>query len=56
MILHGQSKDAFQNAKGNWEYDITTLGYKSNMTDIQAAIGITQLSEYNENLKDVMKL
>ena len=26
----------FQNAKGNWEYDITTLGYKSNMTDIQA--------------------
>ncbi|MCH4381997.1 DegT/DnrJ/EryC1/StrS family aminotransferase [Staphylococcus haemolyticus] len=52
MILHGQSKDAFSKMqKGNWEYDITTLGYKSNMTDIQAAIGITQLSEYNENLK-----
>ena len=37
MILHGQSKDAFSKMqKGNWEYDITTLGYKSNMTDIQA--------------------
>lgn len=52
MILHGQSKDAFSKMKkGNWEYDITTLGYKSNMTDIQAAIGLTQLSEYEENLK-----
>lgn len=37
--------------KGNWEYDIEVLGYKTNMTDISASIGISQLKTYEENLK-----
>lgn len=45
--LHGQSKDALSKMKiGAWEYDIKTLGYKCNMTDIMAAIGIVQLRRY----------
>ncbi|GEP84508.1 aminotransferase class-V family protein [Staphylococcus piscifermentans] len=51
-ILHGQSKDALcKMQKGNWEYDIQELGYKFNMTDINAAIGIDQLDKYDDNLK-----
>ncbi|MCG1265162.1 DegT/DnrJ/EryC1/StrS family aminotransferase [Staphylococcus epidermidis] len=47
LSLHGQSKDALAKTKaGNWEYDIVAPLYKCNMTDIQAAIGITQLERY----------
>lgn len=50
--LHGQSKDAFSKDKsGNWEYDIIYTGYKCNMTDVTASIGINQLRRY-ENLLD----
>jgi len=50
--LHGQSKDAFKKYKGgNWEYDIEIPGYKFNMTDIQAAIGIEQLKKLEMNIK-----
>lgn len=45
--LHGQSKDALAKAKlGAWEYDIVFPGYKCNMTDIMAAIGLKQLERY----------
>ena len=45
--LHGQSKDALaKSKKGSWEYDIVFPGYKCNMTDIMAAIGLTQLERY----------
>lgn len=48
LSLHGQSKDALAKTKaGNWEYDIVAPLYKCNMTDIQAAIGITQLERYD---------
>ncbi len=51
LSLHGQSKDALAKTKaGNWEYDIIAPLYKCNMTDIQAAIGITQLERYEEIL------
>ena len=50
--LHGQDKDALQKSKENkWEYDIKIPGYKCNMTDIMASIGIAQLSRYEEILK-----
>lgn len=50
-ILHGQSKDAFSklNTPG-WKYDVVEPGYKCNMTDIQAAIGISQLKNYDQTL------
>jgi dTDP-4-amino-4,6-dideoxygalactose transaminase len=50
--LHGQSKDALaKTQKGAWEYDIKCLGYKCNMTDILAAIGLVQLGRYGELLR-----
>ena len=49
--LHGQTKDAFQKTNGSWEYDILIPGYKCNMTDIQASIGLKQLERYNSILK-----
>lgn len=49
--LHGQSKDALSKTqKGNWKYDVTEPGYKCNMTDISAAIGLVELSRYQENM------
>lgn len=45
--LHGQNKDALSKAQlGGWEYDIGRLGYKCNMTDIMASIGLAQLDRY----------
>lgn len=50
-ILHGQSKDALaKTQKGNWRYDVEEPGFKCNMTDIQAAIGLVELKRYQENL------
>jgi len=49
--LHGQNKDALQKTqKGNWRYDIIEAGYKYNMTDIQAAIGLIELERYDNNM------
>jgi dTDP-4-amino-4,6-dideoxygalactose transaminase len=45
--LHGQNKDALAKMqKGNWRYDIIEPGYKCNMTDIMAAIGLVELERY----------
>ena len=52
ISLHGQSKDALSKLKpGRWEYDIVTLGYKCNMTDIMAALGLVQMERYPQMLK-----
>jgi dTDP-4-amino-4,6-dideoxygalactose transaminase len=51
MILHGQNKDALaKTQKGNWRYDVEEPGFKCNMTDLQAAIGLVELDRYQENL------
>lgn len=45
--LHGQSKDALSKNKiGAWEYDIVFTGWKCNMTDVLASIGLAQLERY----------
>jgi perosamine synthetase len=46
MSLHGLSHDAWERYSGNgsWDYRILAPGYKYNMTDIAAAIGIHQLA------------
>lgn len=50
-MLHGQSKDALaKSQKGNWRYDVLEPGYKCNMTDIQAAIGLVELARFQENI------
>ncbi len=46
--LHGQNKDALaKTQKGNWKYDIVEAGYKCNMTDIMAAMGLVELERYD---------
>lgn len=52
LSLHGQNKDALAKDKaGAWEYDILYPGWKCNMTDIQAAMGLAQLNRYPAMLK-----
>jgi perosamine synthetase len=50
MSLHGISRDAWlrYTARGSWHYDILEPGYKYNMTDIAAALGLQQLRRANE--------
>ncbi len=49
--LHGQTKDALaKTTVGSWEYDIVIPGYKCNMTDIMASIGLAQLDRYESLL------
>jgi dTDP-4-amino-4,6-dideoxygalactose transaminase len=49
--LHGQSKDAFSKAQaGGWKYDISEPGYKFNMTDIAAAMGLVELERYDNDM------
>ncbi len=45
MSLHGISRDAWKRytAEGSWYYEIVAPGYKYNLTDIAAAIGMHQL-------------
>lgn len=47
LSLHGQTKDALaKDRAASWEYDIAFPGWKCNMTDIQAALGLAQLRRY----------
>jgi dTDP-4-amino-4,6-dideoxygalactose transaminase len=45
LRLHGISKDAWKRytGEGSWFYEVVEAGYKYNMTDIQAALGLAQL-------------
>jgi len=58
-VLHGQTKDALEKSRGGaWEYDIVELGHKANMTDIQAALGVSQLSRLPQMLarrRDILR-
>ena len=69
MSLHGISHDAWKRytAEGSWYYDILHPGYKYNLTDVAAALGVQQLKKcdrfwehrrrcaawYNEGFKDL---
>lgn len=51
MRLHGISRDVFNrftDAKASWRYDIVAPGFKYNMTDIAAGIGLHQLKKVVE--------
>jgi dTDP-4-amino-4,6-dideoxygalactose transaminase len=48
MRLHGIDRDVWNRytaANGSWEYDVVEAGYKYNMTDLAAAIGVAQLAK-----------
>jgi len=70
MRLHGINRDIwerFTSHKSSWEYDVVAPGFKYNMPDVNAAIGLAQLEKaeyfreqrqrcatyYFENLKDL---
>lgn len=50
MSLHGLSRDAWDrySAGGSWDYKIVAPGFKYNLTDVAAAIGIHQLARAEE--------
>jgi len=51
--LHGMNRDAWKrnSNSGSWRYDIVTPGFKYNMTDMQAAMGLRQLEKMEGILK-----
>ncbi|AXV38917.1 UDP-4-amino-4,6-dideoxy-N-acetyl-beta-L-altrosamine transaminase [Methanobacterium sp. BAmetb5] len=72
LSLHGISKDAWKrySSEGSWYYEILYPGYKYNMSDIEASIGIHQLKKldsmqkrrneiatiYNKSFKEVLEI
>ncbi|HUD71670.1 MAG TPA: DegT/DnrJ/EryC1/StrS aminotransferase family protein [Dongiaceae bacterium] len=49
LSLHGLTRDAWKRytRAGTWRYDVVELGFKYNMTDVAAAIGLAQLSRFD---------
>lgn len=47
MSTHGMSRNAWNRyaASGSWYYEILTPGYKDNMSDIMAGLGVSQLAK-----------
>ncbi|MGQ9841984.1 MAG: DegT/DnrJ/EryC1/StrS family aminotransferase [Spirochaetota bacterium] len=47
LRLHGMNRDAWKryDKGGSWQYDVEEMGYKYNMTDIAAAMGLSQLKK-----------
>ncbi len=50
FVLHGMSRDAWKRyqREGSWYYEVALPGFKYNMTDIQAAIGLGQLAKIGD--------
>ena len=48
LSLHGLSRDAWKRytRSGTWKYDVVDLGFKYNMTDVAAAIGLAQARKF----------
>lgn len=53
LALHGVSHDAWNRYAddGDWHYDVLAHGFKYNLSDIQAAIGIHQLHKLDESIQ-----
>lgn len=47
MSLHGMSRNAWNrySEKGSWYYEVEDAGFKCNMTDLQASLGLVQLQK-----------
>jgi len=47
ISLHGMSRDAWNrySKEGSWYYEVLLPGFKYNMTDIQASLGLVQLEK-----------
>jgi dTDP-4-amino-4,6-dideoxygalactose transaminase len=54
--LHGQNNDALTKIlKGDWRYDVLEAGYKCNMTDIMASLGLVEIERYDSDTLKVRK-
>ncbi len=59
MGLNGQNKSAFDKDKGganSWKYNIECIGYKCNLSDLHAAVGLSQFRRYNKMLENRKKI
>ena len=57
--LNGQNKSAFDKDKGganSWKYNIECIGYKCNLSDLHAAVGLSQLKRYDKMLENRKKI
>ena len=59
LSLHGITKDGWNRYKkfGKWEYDITELGFKYNMTDVSASFALWQwqfLKKWQSSRRDIV--
>jgi dTDP-4-amino-4,6-dideoxygalactose transaminase len=59
--LHGMSKDAWKrySDKGSWYYEVMVPGFKYNMSDLMASLGIHQLDKlegFNERRRHLAKI
>ena len=48
---HGITKDKMQQNHGGWYYEMVDLGFNYRLTDIQSALGITQLAKNEQGVK-----
>ena len=50
LALHGMSRDAWKRytSAGSWYYEIVAPGFKYNMTDLEAALGLHQLAKLDQ--------
>ncbi len=61
ISLHGMSKDAWKrySKEGSWYYEVISPGFKYNMTDIQASIGLWQLKKlerFQKRRKEIVRM
>ena len=57
--LNGQNKSAFDKDKGganSWKYNIECIGYKCNLSDLHAAVGLSQFRRYDKMLENRKKI
>lgn len=54
MSLHGMSRDAWKRhtAEGSWYYEVVAPGFKYNLTDVAAALGLRQLTKQERFLAE----
>ncbi len=51
LRTHGITKENMSENHGGWYYEMQELGYNYRLTDIQSALGITQLAKNQDGVK-----
>ncbi len=56
LRTHGITKENMQENQGAWFYEMQTLGFNYRLTDIQSALGITQLAKNDRGVEKRNKI